>query len=152
MWTTEVNVITTAPPEAIWNRWMDLPTWSDWLKDFEWVRLDGDFTVGKWGTLKLRSGPTLIEKIAALRPWKWVLTEVEVNKGFSDRAPQFLGTMYFHHRLQRVEGGTKVTQRIEIGGPLGWLYARLVGKMFAERLPIAVKTLVSLVEQAQRGR
>ncbi len=40
MWTTQVNLITTAPPEAIWNRWIDLSTWSDWLNDFEWVRLE----------------------------------------------------------------------------------------------------------------
>ncbi len=31
-----------------------------------------------------------------------------------------------------------------------WNRARLTGATFAERLPIAVKTLVSLVEHAQR--
>jgi hypothetical protein len=60
---------------------------------------------------------------------------------------QFLATFYFFHRLDVVPEGTQVTQRIEITGPLGWLYARLIGRLFAEGLPEAVDNLVRLVEQ-----
>ncbi len=147
MWKINVTRVTSAPPEAIWHYWTNLDTWPQWIKFFEWARLDGPLAVGTWGEIKVKRFPGLFGWIASRRPYRWKITMVEEGVGFDDILKQFLATFYFYHHVETTPAGTQLTQRIEIKGPLGWFYARLIGPMFEQGLPEAVDTLVKLAEQ-----
>jgi uncharacterized protein YndB with AHSA1/START domain len=147
MWTTETSIVTSAPPEAVWHVWLDVTHWNEWVGPFEWVTLNGPFAAGTWGELKLRSGTNFFQRLASSKPHPWQLLDVVTNQTFRDRAPQFLGTMYFIHMLEPLPTGAQITLRIEIQGLLSWLYGWMIGNLFKADLPQAAQRLSQKAEQ-----
>lgn len=138
MWSTEVSQLTSAQPSQIWSKWSDVKNWKKWDHEIEWSELHGPFAVGTLGKLKPKGGPTT----------RFVATEVTPESRFSDRSQLPFAYMNFIHILAPEDGQTRVTHRIEIGGPLGFLFAKILGPKLKSGLSTAVGTLIS---QAERG-
>jgi hypothetical protein len=135
-WTTQAVVRTKASPEQVWALWTDVATWSRWDRDVEASQLDGPFVLGTRGVLTPRGGPKT----------RFVLTSVEPHVGFTNRSSLPLGTLDFIHTL-RVEGGeTVIEHRVEMKGPLTFLFRRLVGAGIARGLPGTVAQLARTAE------
>ncbi len=127
---------TTARPEAIWARWTDTSTYAEWDETVEWAKLEGDFKVGTRGELKTRTGS----------PMAFTLTDLAEGHSFSDLTRLPFADLRFHHSLETTGMGTRLTHRIEVQGPLAWIWARVLGPKMRAELPIAMRKLARLAE------
>ena len=138
MWHVEHTEHTSAPPQAVWSLWSDVATWPEWDEGVREAALEGPFASGTRGRLKPRSGPSV----------SFTLADVEPNARFATEARLPLARMRFDHRANRDGERTRVTHSVEISGPLGPLFARLIGRGAARDLPQAVRGVVA---RAERG-
>ena len=135
-WSTRAITRTRARPEHVWTLWADVAEWKQWDAEVESSQLEGAFVVGGRGSLKPKGGP--------MSPF--VLTHVEPLAAFTDRSSLPLFTLDFVH-VMRVEGEeTVIEHRIEMNGPLTFLFRRLIGANLERGLPGAVERLARLAE------
>lgn len=132
----EASAVAAASAGEVWRRWEDVGTWQEWDDGIEWCRLDGAFVAGGKGRLRPRGGPTV----------RFTLLEVVPGVGFRDRSHLPLASLDFTHGLEPVDGGVRITHRVEISGPLGWLFGRLMGAGFRAGLPATVRSLAAAAE------
>lgn len=140
-WSTEASAQTTATPERVWALWSDVEGWSRWDPDVVEASLDGRFSVGSSGVLKPKGGPRL----------RFSLTEVTVNHSFTDRCRLPLATLDFIHALTPASGGTVITHRVVMNGPLTFIFRRLMGSGIERGLPSAVESLARHAEVGSQG-
>jgi hypothetical protein len=136
MLVAEASVVTSANAGAVWRLWEDVGGWQTWDDGIEWCRLDGAFQAGSTGALKPKGGPRV----------RFTLLEVEPGHGFRDRSHLPLASLDFTHTLEPVEGGVRITHRVEARGPLGWLFGRLMGAGMRAGLPATVRALAACAE------
>lgn len=136
MWSTEHSQRTTADPEAVWARYRDVASWSEWDEGIAWASLDGPFAVGATGRLKPKGGPAT----------RFTVTEADPAVRFTDETRLPFTRLRFEHRLAPAPdgGGTTVTHTVTIDGPLSPLFGRVVGRSIAKGLPSAVRRLAAL--------
>ncbi len=138
MWSVEHTERTTATSEAVWAIWEDVDGWPRWDGAVAGCRLDGPFAVGTRGTLSLQHG----------RDVPFLMTEVRRLDGFADVTRLPLARLRFVHELtDDGEDGLLVTHRVEITGPLGFVFARVIGPDIERDLPASVHELVRLAQQ-----
>lgn len=142
MWSTEASATTEAPPEAIWRLWADVDNWKEWDPGVEDSSIDGPFVEGTRCGLKPKGGPKVMS----------VLTDVRFDEGFSDHTRLPLANLDFFHWVKRVGGETRVTHRVEISGPLSFVFARLMGRGMEKGLPETVRNLARLAEERESDR
>jgi len=131
------SITTKASPERIWDFWSDVETWHTWDGGLDGAAIEGEFVSGTTGWLKPANGPKV----------KLELMKVQRNKFFHDRTQLPLGRIDFFHSLEQVGDQTKITQQIEMTGPLTFIFSRLIGNGLKQRLPAVMNTLVRLAEE-----
>jgi len=140
MWMHEAHAESELPPAALWAHYVDVPRWVEWDPSLRRAAIHGAFVVGAVGRLEAQHGP----------PTAFTLTHVEAPARFDSRAvlPHVrvpLVRLEFEHRLTpTVAGKTRIVHRVGIGGPLGWLAARLLGPVLAADADRAVRTLAAV--------
>lgn len=77
---------------------------------------------------------------------RFSLTEVTVHHSFTDRCRLPLATLDFIHVLTPAPGGTVITHRVVMNGPLTFIFRRLMGSGIERGLPIAVQSLARHAE------
>jgi len=132
----EHTVETKASPKAIWSLWEDVKNWSTWDHGIEFSNLKGPFATGTEGTLKPKGGPVVNTK----------LTRVEPLKMFVDESKLFLTRIIISHYLTSSPTSTKVTHRIEMKGPLSFIFAYLIGRTMKKNLPQEMHTMIKKAE------
>jgi uncharacterized protein YndB with AHSA1/START domain len=126
MWSFECSDETRASREAVWALWSDPERWAEFNPAIEWVRIDGEFAAGAKGKLKPRRG----------RASKIEIVSAEPQRGFASTGKLPFSRLHFEHELSEgEEGGTRITHRIRVGGPLGHIYA---GHLNMDRNEVAV--------------
>ena len=136
MWSHEESVEVNAAPAKVWALWQDVGSWPRWDAEVEWSRLDGDFAVGTRGALKPKGGPVT----------RFELTALEPGRGFTDVTRLPLTRLRFVHRLEPSGQGARISHRVEMEGPLTFLFSRLIGRNIARGLPHAMRALATLAE------
>ena len=133
-----------ASPESIWERYKDVDHWSEWsTKGVEESSLDGDFQVGTKGT----------SKAPYLPKGKFELIKVEPDQGFTSKAKMPGATLIFEHQLEPIEGGTRITHRASLEGPLSSVWRPAIGRIIERGLPTGVERLAELsVEKEAEAR
>lgn len=142
MWSTEASATTQAPPEAIWRLWADVDNWKEWDPGVEDSSIGDSFAEGTRYELKPKGGPKVTS----------VLTDVRLSEGFSDHTRLPLANLDFFHEMERVGEGTRITHRVEISGPLSFMFARLMGRGMVKGLPETVRNLARLAEERESAR
>jgi hypothetical protein len=129
-----------ARPHAVWRRYVDGEHWSDWSRNgVEWSRLDGPFEVGTKGK----------SKAPGLRAASFKLVAVEPDAFFASEVKLPGGRLRFEHQIEPSGPGSRITHRVAIGGPMAFLYRRVVRKGIESGLPEGVDRLAVLA--AGRG-
>ena len=142
-WTVEHSAESEASPESIWERYTEVKLWSEWSKGVEESELDGEFEVGNKGTVKPPNLPRST----------FELVEVEPERSFTSQAKLPLGTIRLEHTLEPTDGGTRITHRTTIDGPLDFVWSRVVGWVVKRELAPSVDRLAELaVEKEKQAR
>src|SRR3954454_11717684 len=142
-WSHEHSAESKAPPEAVWKRYTDVKLWSEWSKGVEESELDGEFEAGNKGTVKPPNLPRS----------QFELIEVEPERSFTSQTKLPGGTIRLEHTLEPTDGGTRITHRTTIEGPLGSVWSRVVGWVVKRELAPSVDRLAELaVEKEEQAR
>ncbi len=139
MWIAEHTVVTDASRQEIWKTWSDVNHWPDWDKGVEWCRLEGEFKTGSEYTLKPIGGPEV----------RAVITDCQPLQRFADVTRLPLANMEFSHELSEAADGLHVTHRVTISGPLGFVFAQIIGKDTARDFPQTIARLVQVAKEAK---
>ncbi len=138
-WSAQFSLPTSAPPQSIWNLWKDVAAWTRWDHEVEKCALDGAFAVGTRGTLKPKGGPTT----------RFEIVELEALKRFTNRSLLPLCRLEFIHTLSTLGEQTVVEHRVQMNGPLTFLFRRLIGTSIEKGLPQTVFQLVAMAEETR---
>ena len=131
----EATIETDAPPEAVWALWLDVEARPRWHPRLEWARLEGSPGLGTRGAWKP----------AGTRPVSVVITEFEPEHRLVLRGthgPPIARGHYEHELEPLVGGGSRVTHRMRLSGPMARPIGRLLGRALgAFATPAALSVL-----------
>ena len=136
----EHSVSIAAPPHQVFDRYVDVARWPEWLETMTSVeRLDdGPLRVGSRTRIKQPKLPVAVWEVTALEPgrsWTWVA-----------RGP---GVFTTASRVVNPAGdGSHVTASLDQQGPLGGVLGRLTKGMTERYLRIEGESLKAQVEGA----
>ena len=139
-WEYEHSADSKASPASVWDRYTDVEHWSEWSqKGVQESSLDGKFQVGTEGTSKAPNLPK----------GKFELIEVEPEQGFASKAKLPGATLVFEHRLEPIDGGTRITHRATLDGPLTFVWRPAVGRIIERGLTPGVERLAELAVEKE---
>ncbi|MGT2737482.1 SRPBCC family protein [Streptococcus orisratti] len=75
--------------EDVWAYYSQVDQWFVWEGDLEEISLDGDFTTGQTGKMKMEGMPELV----------FTLVQVRENQYFSDLTATPFGNVLFEHEI-----------------------------------------------------
>jgi len=131
----------TAPPEAFFERWVDLPSHPEWATSMEWFTIDTPVALGSRGTAKARgSEPAPLEVTAYERPY--VYADTTTLDGTGEEAT----TLTVHHEARPTAAGTRVEIRAWLQGPRARDLEMELRAILERALPTDLAGLVALVE------
>jgi len=134
MWHAEHTLDTTAQPERVWAQLQQVDRWPLWDPGLAGAELTGGFAAGAQGTMTFRhEGPRSFQLAAVAPP-----------HGFTALTRLPLAEIRHIHRQETSEMGTRMTHRIEIRGPLAWLYGWSLGRRLKEGLAPGLRALARL--------
>jgi len=117
MWKAEYEMTTDVAPTALYRAITDVNNWSKWDTGLEYTRLEGDVKPGAAFVLKPKGGPKVQMTIDEVRPYVLV-----------DTAHLLGAKMRTTHEYVAAGGQTTIRFAIEVSGPLGFLWRKVVGE------------------------
>ena len=89
-----------------------MSTWGEWNPNVSTMDWTGGFVQGSEGVMNTRAGQHHKMKLAEVQPGRSFVLETRVIPGTVFR---------FNCRVEPAGGRTKISQTVEVGGPLGFL-------------------------------
>ncbi len=127
------SVVSTAPADKVWKIWSDTSTWGEWNPNVTTMELHGPFATGSTAIMHTKAG----------QHHKMRIVEVQAGRGFVLETNVIPGTSFrFNCRVEPVGAETKISQTVEVKGPLGFLGGMLgpgVSKDFGALLSALAK-------------
>jgi Polyketide cyclase / dehydrase and lipid transport len=133
----EASALTPAGAEAVWAAWTDVARWSTY-DHIESARIDGEF----------RAGAVIMTKARGFPGSSLTVTRVERPTLWADESRLPGMRMIFDHEIEAAPGGTRLTERVRISGPLGHLFGPLVRRRLEALLATSVATVAHDAEAA----
>jgi len=106
------SVVSTAPADKVWNVWSDTTTWGEWNPNVTTMELQGPFAAGSTAIMNTKAGQHHKMRVVAVEPGRFFALETNVIPGTTFR---------FNCRVEPVGAETKISQMVEVKGPLGFL-------------------------------
>lgn len=131
MWSHDFHATTPVAVERLWPVLADVAGWAAIDQNIASITVHGSPAPGTRFELRPRGGPRLHFTIADFDP----------PTTYSDVCTMPGARMKTTHRLEPGEV-TTIRVRIEIVGPLAWLWGRLVGRKHASGLPAQTERFV----------
>ncbi len=133
---------TSASTEQVWKIWSDMSTWGDWNPNVSTMDWTGGFVQGSEGIMNTRAGQHHKMKLAEVQPGRSFVLETRVVPG----------TMFrFNCRIEPASGAagkTKISQMVEIKGPLGPIMQGMMGPQVSKEFPTLLANLARKAEGA----
>jgi len=129
------EVITTAPPEAVWALWTDAGTWKDWDKGLKSAEHEGDMAVGSKGRILPLEGP----------PARFEVVTLEPAQSYSFRTGLPLASLTVARAITGTEP-TRFRHTVSFSGPLAGYWSSQFGPGFRAALPPTMEALADLAE------
>jgi uncharacterized protein YndB with AHSA1/START domain len=131
------SVETTASPDKVWRIWSDMSTWGDWNPNVATMDWEGGFASGTSGIMNTKAG----------QHHKMQLVDVQPGRSFALLTKVVPGTQFrFNCRIEQAGGKTKVSQTIEVGGPLGPVMGGMLGPQVSKDFPTLLSNLARKAE------
>ena len=127
---------TTAPPEAIWSVWMDVPKWKDWDTGRKDALIEEELALGAKG------------KIMSLEDRKSKFKVVKFNQGksYTYKTSLPLGSLYVKRYLTSNGTSTIFTHEVWFKGLTGGIFAKAFGEKFRNMLPDVLMNIKNIAE------
>jgi uncharacterized protein YndB with AHSA1/START domain len=133
------SVESTAPPEKVWRIWSDMSTWGQWNPNVTTMEWQGGFASGTSGVMNTPNG----------QHHKMQLVDVEPGRSFALLTAVVPGTRFrFNCRIEPVGGKTKISQTVEVGGPLGPIMGGMLGPQVSKDFVTLLQNLARKAEAA----
>jgi uncharacterized protein YndB with AHSA1/START domain len=136
MWEYEYTVETTTDQAQLWRCWSEVELWPRWNDGIASITVDGPFAVG----MRFVMTPPDSE------PVSMQIVEIEDGLSFVDEMDAGDFVVRTIHRLQPHSGGTLVTYRTEITGPLADSVGPVLGPEITADFPDVIAALVKRAE------
>lgn len=125
-------------PDRVWKVWANVNQWHTWQRDLEYAALDGDFKAGNVFRLRPKGGPEV----------RIELMKVEPNSTFVDLTRFPLARMYGSHEFIQHGDALEIRTTISIGGPLSFLWRKLVAEKVADSMQTQTESLIAVARSA----
>ncbi|MFI5283474.1 MAG: SRPBCC family protein [Candidatus Dormibacterales bacterium] len=133
------SVETSASAEAVWKIWSDMSTWGEWNPNVSTMDWSSGFTSGATGVMNTRAG----------QHHKMQLADVQAGRGFALLTSVVPGTRFrFNCRIEPAGAKTKISQTVEVGGPLGPVMGGMLGPQVAKEFGTLLANLARKAEGA----
>ena len=110
------SVVTAAPADKVWRVWSDTTTWGEWNPNVSTMELQGPFAAGSTAIMNTKAGQHHRMRIVEVQPGRYFALETSVIPGTTFR---------FNCRVEPAGAQTKISQTVEVKGPLGFLRGML---------------------------
>jgi len=124
-----------SPPERVWAVLADVERWPEWTESMKKVDLldGGPLATGSRARLRIRG---------SLATPAWTVTSFEPTRSFTWSARIMPGvTSHADHELTPAEGGTDVTLRVRMEGPLAGIAAVMLARVSRENMRMEAEGL-----------
>lgn len=136
MWCKEVSLKSKVTKDKVWKIYSDVSNWNKWDDTTEYSEIEGDFALSCKGLIKSKGGPES----------KFIVSNYIHLSKFTMTSKLPLARLDFIHEISQSSDYSLITHRIEIKGPLSFLFGPILGGKIIKDLP---KTLNKLVEIAK---
>ncbi len=131
------SVETTASLDKVWRIWSDMSTWGEWNPNVSTMDWRGGFAPGTTGVMNTRAG----------QHHRMQLVEVLPGRSFALETSVVPGTRFrFNCRVEPVGSKTKVSQTVEVHGPLGPIMGGMLGPQVAKDFGTLLSNLARKAE------
>jgi Polyketide cyclase / dehydrase and lipid transport len=130
------SVVSTASPDRVWKIWSDMSTWGEWNPNVSTMDWTGGFVEGSGGVMNTRAGQHHKMKLVEVQPGRSFVLETSVVPGTRFR---------FNCRVEPVGAETKISQTVEVGGPLGFM-APMMGPQVSKEFGTLLANLAKKAE------
>ena len=131
------SVVSTAPAERVWNIWSDTSTWGDWNPNVSTMELQGPFA----------SGSTAIMNTKAGQHHKMRIVDVQSGRSFALETNVVPGTTFrFNCSVEPVGVESKISQTVEVNGPLGPILRGVLGPQVSKEFGTLLSNLAKKAE------
>jgi hypothetical protein len=133
------SVETAASPDKVWKVWSDMSTWGEWNPNVSTMDWNGGFISGSMGVMNTRAG----------QHHKMQLVDVQPGRGFALLAAVVPGTRFrFNCRIEPTGAKTRISQTVEVGGPLGLVIGGMLGRQVSKEFGTLLENLARKAESA----
>ncbi len=131
------SVESTASAEKVWLVWSDMSTWGEWNPNVSTMNWQGGFASGTTGVMNTKAG----------QHHKMELVDVQPGRGFALLTSVVPGTRFrFNCRIEPAGAKTKVSQTVEVGGPLGSVLGGMLGPQVSKEFGTLLSNLARKAE------
>ena len=109
-------MVSTAPADKVWKVWSDTSTWGEWNPNVSTMELHGPFESGSTAIMHTKGGQHHNMRLVDVEPGRSFALETSVIPGTTFR---------FNCSVEPVGAESKISQTVEVGGPLGFLRGML---------------------------
>jgi hypothetical protein len=106
------SVVSKAPADKVWKIWSDMSTWGEWNPNVDTMEPHGAFVSGGTAVMNTKAGQHHKMRIVDVQPGRFFALETNVIPGTTFR---------FNCRVEPVGAESKISQTVEVKGPLGFL-------------------------------
>jgi len=133
------SVETAVSPEKVWRVWSDMSTWGEWNPNVSTMDWQGGFVSGSKGVMNTRAG----------QHHQMELVDVQAGRSFALLTSVVPGTRFrFNCRVEPAGGKTKVSQTVEVLGPLGPVLGGMLGPQVSKEFDVLLTNLARKAETA----
>jgi uncharacterized protein YndB with AHSA1/START domain len=137
MWVADHSIDTAATPAAVWRLWADVSSWPAWNGDIEHIEIDGPFAAGsRISMTPIGQDPVDLRIAEAVEPEMFV-DEADMGE---------IVVRTFHRVEPLVDGGARITYRMEITGPAADRLGPEIGPAISGDFPDVLKRLAERAE------
>ena len=131
------SVETSAAPDRVWRIWSDMSTWGRWNPNVATMDWTGGFLSGTTGVMNTRAG----------QHHKMRLVDVEPGRSFALETSVVPGTRFrFNCRVEPAGGKTRISQTVEVQGPLGGVMGGALGPQVSKEFGTLLANLAREAE------
>lgn len=135
MWQSSFTTTTDVSAEKLFKTITDFNAWAQWDDGLEYTAIEGPAKTGAAFTLKPKGGPAV--KITIEKMWPFELVDV---------AHLPLAKMRTIHKYTREGDTTRIDMQVQIWGPLGFLWRKIIGE---NQIKDAPKQTQAFIEYAR---